>query len=143
MKMNKRRFLASLNHVWVRLKAGRHGVGVFAIRPIPKGVDPFKNCDPFGGVLKIPEAGLARADAPESVKTLVRDFCALQDGYYFVPDYGIDAIDKSYFINHSDKPNLVTKDHGETFVTTRKIKSGEELTASYDLYHETRHFVRE
>lgn len=143
MKMNKQKFIASLSDVYTRLGSGRHGVGVFAIRPIPKGTDPFKNCDPFGDVLEIPEAELARADIPESVKTLVRDFCALQDGVYHVPDYGIDAIDKSYYLNHSAKPNLITKDKGETFITLRKIKTGEELTVSYDLYTEARHFVRE
>ena len=143
MKMNKKQFLASLDHVWVRLASGRHGVGVFAIRPIPNGTDPFKNCDPFGDVLEIPEEELAKAKAPESVKTLVRDFCALQNGVYFVPDYGIDAIDKSYYLNHSSKPNLTTKDHGESFTALRNIKSGEELTTSYDLFNEAKHFVRE
>jgi SET domain-containing protein len=143
MKMTKKQFLASLNHVWVRLGSGQHGVGVFAIRPIPKGTDPFKNCDPFGDVLEIPEKELAQSKAPASVKTLVRDFCALQNGIYFVPDYGIDAIDKSYYLNHSNKPNLTTKDRGETFVALRNIKKGEELTTSYDLFNEAKHFLRE
>lgn len=107
-----------------------------AIRPIPKGVDPFKNCDPFGDVLELSEKELDASDAPPEAKRLVRDFCALQDGIYFVPDYGMDAIDKSYFLNHSGKPNMVTKDDGEVFVTARKIKKGEELVADYGEYHE-------
>jgi SET domain-containing protein len=142
MKMNKKQFLASLSDVYVRLGHGKHGVGVLAIRPIPKGTNPFKNCDPFGSVLKIPEGELAQSAAPEAVKTLVRDFCALQDGVYYVPDYGIDALDKSYYLNHSKKPNLTTTDHGETFVALRNIKKGEELSVSYDLFNETEHFVR-
>lgn len=134
--MNKRTFLRSLNDVWCRLAVTRHGVGVVAIRDIPKGIDPFKNCDQHGDVLEIPEAELEESEAPEEAKQLVRDFCALQKGVYFVPNYGIDAIDKSYYLNHSTKPNMVTRDKGELFVTARPIKKGEELTANYEQYHE-------
>lgn len=137
--MNKKQFLQSLNHVWCRLAVTRHGVGVVAIRDIPKGIDPFKNCDPHGDVLKISEKELEASVAPEEAKQLVRDFCALQGGTYFVPDYGIDAIDKSYFLNHSKKPNMLTLDGGEVFVTARKIKKGEELTSNYEEYHEYVH----
>ena len=140
--MNKKQFLASLRDVYCRLGVTEHGVGVVAIRPIPKGTDPFKNCDPFADVLRISEAEFESYEAPEEAKRLVRDFCALQDGVYYVPSYGIDAIDKSYFLNHSDTPNMATPDRGETFVAARDIEPGEELTADYGLYHETRHFEK-
>jgi len=134
--MNKEQFLRSLNDVWCRLAVTKHGVGLVAIRDIPEGTDPFKNCDPYGDVLEISGKELDASGAPEEAKKLVRDFCALQGGVYFVPDYGIDAIDKSYFLNHSDKPNMTTLDGGEVFVTARLIKKGEELTADYGQYHE-------
>jgi hypothetical protein len=134
--MNKRQFLASLDDVWCRLAVTGHGVGVVAIRDMPKGTNPFKNCDPFGGVLEIRAEELEASGAPEEAKRLVADFCALQDGIYFVPDYGIDAIDKSFFLNHSAKANMVTHDKGETFIAARTIRKGEELTADYEQYHE-------
>jgi len=134
--MDKREFLASLCDVYCRLACTEHGVGLVAIRKIPKGVDPFKNCDPHGDVLEIPAAELDAADAPEEAKELVRDFCALQGGVYHVPDYGIDAIDKSYFLNHSRTPNMETHDDGESFVASRDIEAGEELTSNYHEYHE-------
>ncbi len=137
--MNKKQFLKSLNDVYCRLGVTKHGVGVVAIRDIPKGVDPFKRCDPFGDVLKIPAQELLQSGAPKEVIKMVRDFCALQDGNYFVPNFGMDAIDKSYYLNHSTKPNLVTHDQGETFVALRKIKKGEELTANYDQYDNDAH----
>ena len=140
--MNKKGFLTALKHVYCRLGVTKHGVGVIAIRTIPKGTDPLKNADPMGDVLKIPKAELDAFDAPEGAKNMVRDFCALQDGVYFVPNYGIDAITKNYYLNHSKTPNLVTKDKGETFITVRDILEGEELTADYDSYHETEHFDR-
>jgi SET domain-containing protein len=140
--MDKKQFLASLSDTYTRLAPTAHGVGVVAIRPIPKGTDPFKNCDPFGDVLEIPEAELEVSSAPEEAKKLVRDFCALQNGVYFVPDYGIDAIDKSYFLNHSDEPNMVTDDGGERFIAARDISADEELTADYTRYHHTKHFKK-
>jgi hypothetical protein len=140
--MNKKDFLASLKEVYCRLAPTEHGVGVVAIRTIPKGTDPFKNCDPYADVLKIPEAELEAYEAPEEAKRLVRDFCALQDGIYFVPSYGMDAIDKSYFLNHSSTPNMMTPDKGETFLAAHDIKAGEELTADYGQYHEAKHFKR-
>ncbi|MBX9765584.1 SET domain-containing protein [Patescibacteria group bacterium] len=140
MKMNKKKFLASLKEVYCRPGRTKYGVGVIAIRDIPKGVNPFKNCDPFGDILKIPEKEFESFPAPEEVKDLVRDFCVLQDGYYFVPDYGIDAADKSFFINHSRKPNLRVLKGGEEFVAARRIKKGEELTSDYRLYSTTKRF---
>lgn len=134
--MNKQQFLRSLDDVWCRLAVTKHGVGVVAIRDIPQGTNPFKNCDPHGDVLKLSKKELDASAAPEEAKQLVRDFCALQDGTYFVPDYGIDAIDKSYFLNHSTTPNMVTRNKGEVFVTARLVKKGEELTANYEEYHE-------
>lgn len=134
--MNKHQFLESLNDVWCRLAVTSHGVGVVAIRAIPKGIDPFKRCDPFGSVLELSADELEASNAPKEAKELVRDFCALQDGVYFVPDYGIDAIDKSFFLNHSAKPNMTCRDKGEVFVTARAIRKGEELTANYEQYHE-------
>jgi hypothetical protein len=140
--MNKKSFLRALNDVYCRLAPTRHGVGVVAIRTIPKGTDPFKNCDPFGTVLRISKAELEASEAPTVAKKLVSDFCALQGDTYFVPSYGIDAIDKSYFLNHAKEPNMVTSDGGMTFVAARTIKKGEELTANYDEYHHANHFRR-
>jgi len=131
-----------LNEVYARLGKSKNGVGVFAIRAIPKWTDPFKHCDQWGDVIELTEAELAAAPAPEEAKRMLRDFCALQEGVYHVPDYGIDAIDKSFYLNHSDTPNMTTKDGGESFVAARKIKAGEELTVSYNLFSETKHFKR-
>lgn len=138
--MNKKKFIESLMDVYCRLAPVAHGIGVVAVRRIPKGTDPFKNCDPFGDVIKLPEKELEALPCDEAVKNLVRDFCARQNGVYFVPDYGIDAIDKSFYLNHSDDANMETFDEGETFVAARDILPGEELTADYHAYNETRQF---
>jgi hypothetical protein len=138
MEMNKEQFLRSLNDVYCRLGVTAHGVGLVAIRDIPKGTNPLKHCDPFGDQLEVPQAELDASDAPEEAKDVVRDFCVLQNGVFFVPTYGIDAVDKSYFLNHSKDPNVESPDEGQTFYAARDIKKGEELTADYDTYQEFR-----
>ena len=141
MAMNKKQFLASLSDVYCRLACTRHGVGLVAIRRIPQGTDPFKNCDPEGDVLEIWKKNSNRTMRPRRQKNSCATFARL-NGVYFVPDYGIDAIDKSYFLNHSTEPNMTTADKGESFFASRDIEIGEELTINYDLYHDARHFER-
>ncbi len=136
--MNKKQFLHSLQDVYCRLAPTKHGVGVVAIRSIPKGTDPFKNCDPWGDVITFSEKELAAARAPKEAKKLVRDLLVFQDGLYYAPNYSIDAIDKSYFLNHSRTPNMIVKNNGENFVTARRIRKGEELTSDYRTYDETK-----
>lgn len=138
MEMNKEQFLHSLKEVYCRLGVTAHGVGLVAIRDIPKGANPLKNTDPFGDQLELPKGELDAYDAPEEAKELVRDFCVMQGDVFFVPTYGIDAIDKSYFLNHSKTPNMESVDEGQTFTAMREIKKGEELTADYDTYQEFR-----
>lgn len=141
--MRKKEFLKALDDVYCRIGVTSHGVGLIAIRAIPKGTDPLKNADhPEAGVLAIPQEELDTYPCDEEAKVLVRDFCALQDGKYFVPNYGIDAITKNYFLNHSKSPNMVTLDKGETFLAGRDIEKGEELTVDYDSYNETTHFIK-
>ncbi len=138
--MNKKQFLQNLHDVYCRLGITTHGVGVVAIRDIPAGTDVFRHADPFGSALRITKAELDSCDAPPEAKRMVQDFCVMQDGVYTVPDYGMDAITKLYYVNHSADPNLATTDGGESFVTTRPVKQGEELTVNYDTYHESDHF---
>ncbi|MBC7836499.1 SET domain-containing protein [Acetobacteraceae bacterium] len=134
--MDKKEFLNSLNEVYCRLGVTKNGVGVVAIRDIPKGTNPFKNCNNDSAKIEIPQTELDAHSAPESVKQLIRDFCPLENGAYFVPQFGIDAIDKSYFLNHSKTPNLETPDQGDTFIAARDISQGEELTSDYNTYHD-------
>ena len=138
--MNKKQFLKSLTKVYARLAPTKHGVGVIAIREIPKGVDPFKNCDLSKGAIPISEKELNSVRVPEEVKDLVRDMSAYQKGYYYAPDYGIEPIDKSYFVNHSRKPNMMTKNKGVTYITARRVQKGEELTIDYRTYNEEERF---
>ena len=91
--------------VYCRLKPSPiHGIGVFAVRDIPAGVEPFDGCDRTRAIWVRPEEldGLH----PE-VRRMIDDFCAVQGGWIFLPRRGLNAIDIQYYVNHSDAPNLV------------------------------------
>ena len=51
------------------------------------------------------------------------------------PRKRVQFLDVSLFINHSSTPNVGTTD-GETFVTLKTIKAGEELLVDYNTYTE-------
>ena len=111
-----------------------HGVGVIAIKDIPKGVDPFKL--PIfnrNKPIKINKGDYNKLDS--SVKKLVADFIAKEDdGSFYVPKYGMNSLDISFYMNHSDDNNIDHNDNHDNFMThltNRKIKKGEELTINY------------
>lgn len=133
MDEKKQHILKLLHNTYCRLQPSSiQGVGIFAIRDIPAGTNPFA-----GAIL--PDSYLFTkdelTDLPEEVKTMVNDFfVADQDGLIDIPEYGLNGIDVSYFVNHSKTPNLITHDESETFVASREIKKGEELTVDYSTY---------
>lgn len=132
--MNKIELLNHLhNEVYCRLMPSpSHGVGVFAISDIPAGTDPFLGCW-NGDYVPITEEQLS--ELKEGVQNMVRAYCVLQEGVWYVPEIGLNRVDLSFFINHSSQPNVATKD-GEGFFTIRDIKMGEELLVDYNTYSE-------
>lgn len=121
-----------LDNVFCRIQPSPiHGVGVFAIRPIPQGINPMRECrsDAFE---EISTADLA--DLPEPLQKLVKDMCPEHDGVYDVPPFSLNEIGVSYYLNHSKTPNMGERD-GD-FITLTEICSGEELTVDYGTYGE-------
>ena len=113
------------------MRPSKYGVGVFAVREIPKKINPFSNCRKVRW-LKFKEKEISKLSG-EVVK-MIKDFYGSDNGFYYIPSHGLDGNDVSFYINHSSKPNVFTKDDGLTFFTTRKIKKGEELFADYNTY---------
>ena len=135
--MDKQQLIEELRHrVYVRLKPSPiGGVGVFAIRDIPAGIDPFGEEENDYEAIPVAEI----RDDPEitdAVKKYAEDMCAVDGGFMFVPKNGINRIDPSFFVNHSAVPNLATPDDGEHFITLREIKTGEELTIDYYTFND-------
>lgn len=137
MNNKKKKILESIKNTYCRLRpSGIEGVGVFAVRNIPKGKDPFLGIS-GGRWHKFHIKELSRID--KEVKKMIDDFFVIEkDGYVYLPEGGLNGIDISFFLNNSDKPNLKIvgdgKDEALYFRTLRNIKKGEELSVSYSTY---------
>jgi SET domain-containing protein len=120
-----------INSTFIMLKPSSvGGVGVFAIRDIPKGCrNMFSEADPEEKWITIPRADVEAL--PEHARFLVENYCLFDEVNYFVPEKGFKKMDLSLFINHSEQPNIISVNEGEFFETIRDIKTGEELLIDY------------
>ena len=130
--MTKADLLAELSqHTYVMLKTSTvAGIGVFALRDIPKGCrDMFSKPDKSDSWLTLTKKEVETL--PSHAQLLVENYCLFDEEKYFVPDYGFKKIDIALFLNHSDSPNVMSINEGEYFEALREIKSGEELFIDY------------
>jgi SET domain-containing protein len=130
--MTKTEFLNNLvSEVYCRLGVSTiHGVGVRAIREIPKGTNPMPEIRQTE-FIQIPSDDVCELSTP--FRELIKDMCPLNDGFYEVPNYSMNEIGISYYLNHSPTPNMGTDDGGD-FYALRDIEPGEELTVDYGTY---------
>lgn len=129
-KIAKEKLLAELNNdTYVMAQPSAiHGIGVFAIRGIPKGTRNIFSTG-IGEFIKIPATDV---DAlPEHSRKLVETYCLYDEENYFIPDYGFKLMDLSLYLNHSDEPNVISINEGEYFEALRDIQPGEELLVDY------------
>ena len=112
--------------------SGIHGVGVFAIRPIPAGINPMMGRRKENWVEVL--APLIRNDPhlPDALKKLVVDMCPEDAGVFWCPGYSLNEIGIAWYLNHADTPNMEERD-GD-FYSIRDIAEGEELTVNYATY---------
>lgn len=150
MEQKRKDLLYNLKHnTYCRLAPSKiHGVGVFAVKNIPKGVNPFKmtaNREIKYNSIKLSKDDIDQLD--KNVKKIVTDFITLtgctegtsSKNYYYIPYLGMNCIDMSFYMNHSDKNNVIVNSKGtnpnyDSFVTARAIRQGEELTINYHDY---------
>jgi SET domain len=111
-----------------------HGVGVLAIRDIPKGINPMESKGDRFSIVRGKEMRTAFLKMPEEIKQLVIDMCPerVADDEWDIPLFGLNSISVAWYLNHSDRPNMV-EHHGD-FISKRKIRKGEELTVNYGTY---------
>ena len=134
--MTQQEFLRDLeNNIHCRLQASSvHGIGIFAIRDIPKGTDPFLGCR----VARWRAIPLKRLLADDKISAGVKEFAQaifpVRGETFYFPDHSLNAIDISYFLNHADVPNIGARADGNRFAALRNIKKGEELLSDYRTY---------
>ena len=113
-----------------------HGIGVFAVRPIPKGVYPLKS------YLRIKEIDITKKlikDLPKGVRQQIDTFCYYDKKKVSIPTIGLNSFDLAVYLNHSKKPNLRFKKAG-VLVSLQDIAEGEELFIDYDISFGEKHF---
>jgi len=105
-----------------------HGIGVFAIRDIPKGTKDIFS-EGFGDWIKVSKE---EVDAlPMHSRELIENHCLFDEDSYFVPEYGFKLVDLVIYLNHSETPNVKSLNDGEQFEALVDIKAGEELLVDY------------
>ena len=130
--MTKAALLAELSdNTYVMLKPSAiEGVGVFAIRDIPKGCrQMFSTPDAAEEWLTISKKEIETL--PAHVQFVVGNYCLYDEENYFVPAQGFKKMDVSLFLNHSDTPNIISINDGDYFEAVRDINAGEELLIDY------------
>ena len=130
--MTKAELLQELSgNTWVMLKPSPiEGIGVFALRDIPKGCrDMFSKPDDADEWITVSKNEMETL--PAHAQFLVGNYCLYDEANYFVPAKGFKKIDISLFLNHADEPNIISIDDGDYFEAIRDIKEGEELVIDY------------
>ena len=128
--MNKEALLKELAaSTYVMIKPSPlHGIGVFAIRDIPKGTSNIFSKG-VGDWIKVSKE---EVDAlPQHSKDLIENHCLFDEDFYFIPDYGFKLVDLVIYLNHSETPNVISLNDGEEFEAIRDIANGEELLVDY------------
>ena len=128
--MTKEELLKELSQeTYVALKpSALHGIGVFAIRDIPKGCRTIFSKG-VGEWIKVPIADVEKL--PEHSRSLIETYCLYDDDHYYVPDYGFKVMDIVNYLNHSSTPNIISVNDGEEFEALTDIKAGAELLVNY------------
>lgn len=128
--MMRKHILDSIkNESYVHLKPSKvcNGVGVFALRLIPKDTVLFADV--------IPDKDFARwdqlDDIPTEVVAYLNSMCnTSKEGLYL--SQTVNNINVSYYVNHSTYPNVFHKKDTDRYITLRDVQEGEEILCTYD-----------
>jgi uncharacterized protein len=89
-------------NLYTRIKASSKGVGLFAIRGIPKGTQLFVG--DVGNTIRILVSTIDKISDAE-VRQMYTDFCPVVDKYFIAPS-DFNQMTMSWYMNHSNEPNV-------------------------------------
>jgi hypothetical protein len=123
---------AKLPHdgAYTRMKPSKiHGVGVFAIRNIPKDTYIFSGDN--SNMVCVDKSVIEKQEV--EIRKLYDDFCIIKGNKYYCPD-NFNNMNVGWYLNESkDNPN-VRCDNNYDFYAIRDIEKGEELTVDYSTF---------
>ncbi|MDP4265395.1 MAG: SET domain-containing protein [Bacteroidota bacterium] len=105
-----------------------HGIGVFAIRDIPRGTRAMFSKD-NGEWIKLPIKEIQLL--PDYSQELIKSYCVFDNDFYYVEKYAFKKMDLANFLNHSENPNIIPINDGEFFEAISDIRPGDELLINY------------
>jgi SET domain-containing protein len=115
-----------------------HGIGVFALRDIPKGCKTLFSRN-VGEWIRVPITDIDQL--PDQTRNMVETYCLYDETHYYLPDYGFKVMDLVNYLNHSSTPNVISVNDGEYFESLREIKEGEELLVNYGEIVDTNEYL--
>jgi SET domain-containing protein len=130
--MSKEELLQELSiNTYVMLKPSNiAGIGVFAIKDIPKGCrNMFSPPDAPEDWITVTKKEIE--NLPLHAQQVVGNYCLFDEENYYLPANGFKKIDVSLFLNHADVPNIASINDGDYFEAITDIKAGEELLIDY------------
>lgn len=117
--------LKRLQKVYCRLAPSPiHGIGVFAIKDIPKGINPFSDSYMAQEAIIINKNKIN--DLGPELMSLLHDQHPTSDPNKQIISIFPNQIIWSNYINYTENPNIELMSNGE-WITLREIKKGEEL----------------
>lgn len=129
MALSQRAFTRLKEGLYCELRPSPiHGIGVFAIRAIPKGIDPLSS------PLRVREIRMSHDQVgrlPRPVRKVVESLCYYDEAGFLIPYAGLNMVNMSIYLNHHKQPNLQMQPDG-SFLTLTKVPAHTELTMDYD-----------
>ena len=138
MIINKYKLLQNLEETYCIIGSSKvQGVGIIAIRDIPKGVDPLPIIIPEK-LINLTEEDLKTL--PKEVVDRVKELFIRNNKVYSVSNSGLNGLGIIGYMNHSKEPNVALNIGAFTggyvpWVTIKDIKKGEELFWDYTTCH--------
>jgi len=137
--MIKQKLLEHLkNDIYCRIGISKiDGVGVIAIKNIPKNTNPFKHISKEkDNIITLTKKDIKNIDP--NVKKLLKDFFGNKNNFDIL-SAGPNYINISFYMNHSNNPNVDIIETNNSnyleFITNKDIKKDEELTIDYSKYN--------
>jgi SET domain-containing protein len=128
--MTKEKIIYSIRNncnVYLKPSTVCNGVGLFALIDIPMGTVLFEDIQPDSQFISWDEIGYI----PEEVKRHLGNLCISVENGIFL-NRTASAINLSYYINHSEKCNVVHLIDIDRYVTVKDISKGEEILCVYN-----------